>query len=122
MEQFRTWAEVAPDLVNTAAGRAPADTIIKNGKWVNVHTREVLDGYDIAVRHGRIACVVPDTSAQVGPDTEIIDAAGRYMIPGLCDGHMHIESGMLTPAEFAQTCTAFTPATPAIQQHTTLQT
>ncbi|MEM6310344.1 MAG: adenine deaminase [Pseudomonadota bacterium] len=102
MEQFRTWAEVAPDLVNTAAGRAPADTIIKNGKWVNVHTRELLDGYDIAVRHGRIACVVPDTSAQVGPDTEIIDAAGRYMIPGLCDGHMHIESGMLTPAEFAR--------------------
>ncbi|MEO1425144.1 MAG: amidohydrolase family protein, partial [Pseudomonadota bacterium] len=37
----------------------------------------------------------------IRPETEVIEAHGRYMIPGLCDGHMHIESGMLTPAEFA---------------------
>ncbi|WP_299684295.1 adenine deaminase [uncultured Tateyamaria sp.] len=98
---FPSWPDVAPDLVNVAAGRAPADTVIRGGTWVNVHTREALPGHDIAIKHGRIACVVPDASAQTGPETDIIEAGGRYMIPGLCDGHMHIESGMLTPAEFA---------------------
>ncbi|WP_299204075.1 adenine deaminase [uncultured Tateyamaria sp.] len=98
---FPSWPDVAPDLVNVAAGRAPADTVIRGGIWVNVHTREALPDHDIAVKHGRIACVLPDASAQIGPETEIIEANGRYMIPGLCDGHMHIESGMLTPAEFA---------------------
>ncbi|MEP2891993.1 adenine deaminase [Tateyamaria sp.] len=98
---FPTWPDVAADLVNVAAGRAHADTVIRGGIWVNVHTREVLPGHDIAIKAGRIACVVPDASYCTGPDTEVIEANGRYMIPGLCDGHMHIESGMLTPAEFA---------------------
>ncbi|WP_299607989.1 adenine deaminase [uncultured Tateyamaria sp.] len=98
---FPSWPDVAPDLVNVAAGRAPADTVIRGGVWVNVHTREALPDHDIAIKHGRVACVIPDASAQIGPQTEIIEANGRYMIPGLCDGHMHIESGMLTPAEFA---------------------
>ncbi|GGX38685.1 adenine deaminase [Tateyamaria omphalii] len=98
---FPSWPDVAPDLVNVAAGRAPADTVLRGGIWVNVHTREALPGHDIAIKHGRIACVVPDATAQIGPETEIIEANGRYMVPGLCDGHMHIESGMLTPAEFA---------------------
>ncbi|MEL6564823.1 MAG: adenine deaminase [Pseudomonadota bacterium] len=98
---FPSWPDVAPDLVNVAAGRAPADTVIRGGTWVNVHTREALPDHDIAIKHGRIACVIPDARAQVGPETEVIEAHGRYMIPGLCDGHMHIESGMLTPAEFA---------------------
>ncbi len=104
MEQkhFQSWADVAPRLVAVAAGREAADLLIRNGRWVNVHTREVLDGHDIAVAEGRIAYVGPDGSHCVGPDTEIIEADGRYMIPGLCDGHMHIESGMLTPAEFAR--------------------
>ena len=102
MEHVLTWADAAPDLIDTAAGRAPADLVIKGGTWVNVHTREALPDHDIAIRQGRIACVISDASAQIGPETEVIDAAGRYMIPGLCDGHMHIESGMLTPAEFAR--------------------
>ena len=104
MEQttFPSWPDTAPHLINVAAGRTAAETVIRGGIWVNVHTREALAGYDIAITHGRIACVVPDASYCTGPDTEIIDAKGRYMIPGLCDGHMHIESGMLTPAEFAR--------------------
>ncbi|WP_025051678.1 adenine deaminase [Sulfitobacter noctilucae] len=101
-ETFPTWADIAPDLINVAAGRAPADTIIAGGIWVNVHTREALPNHDIAIIKGRIAFVGPDASHCRGPDTQIIEAKGRYMIPGLCDGHMHIESGMLTPAEFAR--------------------
>ncbi len=99
---FPSWPDSARDLIDVAAGRAPADMVIRQGKWVNVHTREVLDGHDIAIKAGRIAYVGPDASYCTGPDTEVIEAQGRYMIPGLCDAHMHIESGMLTPAEFAR--------------------
>lgn len=104
MEQktLPTWPEIAPKLIAVAAGREPADTVVRGGIWVNVHSREALPGYDIAISCGRVACVVPDASYCTGPETEIIEAAGRYMVPGLCDGHMHIESGMLTPAEFAR--------------------
>ena len=101
-DTFPTWPDVAAQLVNTAAGRAPADTIITGGIWVNVHTRELLPAHDIAITAGRIAFVGPSADHCKGPKTQIIDARDRYMIPGLCDGHMHIESGMLTPAEFAR--------------------
>ena len=99
---FPSWPDVASYLIEVAAGRAPAQTVIRGGIWVNVHTRETLPSHDIAITHGRIACVVPDASYCIGDNTEVIEAEGRYMIPGLCDGHMHIESGMLTPAEFAR--------------------
>ncbi|MEP1767356.1 MAG: adenine deaminase [Sulfitobacter sp.] len=101
-EAFPTWSDVAADLVHVAAGRMPAQMIITNGIWVNVHTRETLPAHDIAILQGRIAYVGPNADHCKGPDTQIIDAKGRYMLPGLCDGHMHIESGMLTPAEFAR--------------------
>ncbi len=99
---FPSWPDTAPKLIAVAAGRAFADTVIKGGIWVNVHSRETLPNHDIAIVAGRIACVVPDASYCTGPDTKVIEAEGRYMIPGLCDAHMHIESGMLTPAEFAR--------------------
>ncbi|WP_394179146.1 adenine deaminase [Yoonia maritima] len=98
---IKSWAEVAPRLVAVAAGRAHADLVIRGGKLVNVQSREILDGWQVAVADGRFAYVGPDASHCIGPDTEIIESEGRYLIPGLCDGHMHIESGMLTPAEFA---------------------
>ena len=99
---FKTWPQSAPRLVAVAAGRAAADLVIKGGTWVNVHTRECLENHDLAIADGRFAYCGPDADHCIGPDTEVIDAQGRYMIPGLCDGHMHIESGMLTPAEFTR--------------------
>ena len=98
---FPPWQSVAADLVSVAAGRAPADLVITNARVVSVHTREVLDGWSVAVKSGRFAYVGPDANHTIGDGTETMDAGGRYLIPGLCDGHMHIESGMLTPAEFA---------------------
>ena len=100
-KSFRSWAEVAPRLVAVAAGRDQADRVFRNCKLVNVQTREVLDGWQVAIAEGRFAFVGADASHCIGEDTEIFDVNGRYLIPGLCDGHMHIESGMLTPAEFA---------------------
>ena len=98
---IKSWADVAPRLVAVAAGREKADLVIRGGKLVNVQTREILDGWQVAVAEGRFAYVGPDASHCIGVETRVIEAEGRYVIPGLCDGHMHIESGMLTPAEFA---------------------
>jgi adenine deaminase len=84
-----------------AAGRAAADLVIKGGTLVNVQSREVLPGWQVAIAEGRFAYVGPDASHCIGPQTEVVEAVGQFLIPGLCDGHMHIESGMLTPAEFA---------------------
>ncbi|MCX8952072.1 adenine deaminase [Ruegeria sp. NA] len=99
---FPTWPDVAPRLIAVAAGREAADTVIKGGTWVNVHSRELLPNHSVAIAAGRIAFVGPEASHCTGPETQVIDAQGRFILPGLCDAHMHIESGMLTPAEFAR--------------------
>ena len=99
---LKTWAESAADLIGVASGRVAAEMVIKGGKWVNVHTREVIDNSDIAIHSGRFAYCGPDASHCIGPDTNVIDANGRYIVPGLCDAHMHIESGMLTVSRFTE--------------------
>ncbi|UWP95377.1 adenine deaminase [Aliiroseovarius crassostreae] len=99
--ELKPWADCAPDLIAVAAGRAPADLVITGGQVVNVHTREVLN-WEIAIKAGRFAYVGPDAGHCIGDSTKVMEADGQYLIPGLCDGHMHIESGMLTPAEFAR--------------------
>ena len=101
-QSIRPWPEVAADLVAVAAGREPADMVIRNCTWVNVHSREAIPGSDIAIKSGRFASCGPDASAMIGPETRVIDAGGRYLIPGLCDGHMHVESGMLTVSQFVR--------------------
>ncbi len=98
---FKTWHESAARLIAVAAGREAADLVIRGGRLANVQSREVLDGWQVAVADGRFAYVGPDATHCIGDATEVIEADGAYLIPGLCDGHMHIESGMLIPAEFA---------------------
>ncbi|WP_395814166.1 adenine deaminase [Devosia sp.] len=97
-----SWPESAPDLIDVAAGRKPADLVVRNGQWVNVHSGEIIGGMDVAIIAGRFAAIATDLSDAIGPQTQLIDAAGRYMVPGLCDGHMHVESGMVTVTEFAR--------------------
>ncbi len=99
---IKSWADVAPRLIDVASGRAPANMVIRQGQWVNVHTREVIPNTDIAIAEGRFAYCGPDATHCIGPDTQVIEANGRYILPGLCDGHMHIESGMLTTTQFAR--------------------
>ena len=99
---LKSWPESAPRLVDVAAGRGPADVVIRGASWVNVQSREVLSRHDIAIADGRFAYCGPDAAHCIGDSTEVIEADGLFAIPGLCDGHMHIESGMLTPAEFAR--------------------
>lgn len=97
-----SWSEAASRLIDVAMGRAPADAVIRGGRWVNVYSGEIIADTDIAVAMGRIAFVGPDASHAVGDATKLIAAEGRYMVPGLCDAHMHVESGMVTVTEFAR--------------------
>src|SRR6185312_11928294 len=73
-----------------------------NGRWVNVHSGEILSGTDVAIKDGRFAAVGPDLGYTQGPATTVIEARDRYLVPGLCDGHMHVESGMVTVTEFCR--------------------
>lgn len=96
------WVEVAPLLVDVATGRRAADLVVRNGRWVNVHSGEIIAGTDIAVAAGRFAYCGPDAGHCIGEATQVVDAGGRYLVPGLCDGHMHVESGMVTVTEFCR--------------------
>ena len=102
MGTLQPWSAVGGELVDVAMGRRPADLVIRGGRWVNVHSGEIVAGTDIAIFAGRFAYVGGDAGHAIGPATKIIDAAGRYMVPGLCDAHMHVESGMVTVTEFAR--------------------
>lgn len=97
-----SWHECASHLVDVAMGRKPADRIIRGGQWVNVYSGEIIPEIDIAIANGRFAFVGPDASHTIGEQTDIIEAEGRFLVPGLCDAHMHVESGMVTVSEFAR--------------------
>lgn len=87
-------------------GRTPVDLLIHHGQWVCVQSGEIIPETTIAVKGSRIAFVGPDALAQatlrLTPKTQVIDAAGRYLVPGLLDAHMHVESGMVTVTEFVR--------------------
>jgi adenine deaminase len=87
-------------LVDCAMGRLPADVLIRQGRWVSVQSGEIVEGTDVALLGTRIAYVGADATHCIGPKTELIEAEGRYLVPGLIDGHVHIESGMVTVSEF----------------------
>ncbi|HSG43786.1 MAG TPA: adenine deaminase [Anaerolineales bacterium] len=89
-------------LVNVAMGRAPADSVIRNGRWVAVQSGEIIAGTDIAIKDGHIAYVGEDASHTIGKKTKVINAKNRFLVPGLLDGHMHVESGMVTVTEFVR--------------------
>ena len=88
-------------LLKTALGLEPADLAINNCRLVNVFTGEIYPAV-VYVKDGFIAHV--ETEKLEGPygALEIYDGEGRYLIPGLIDSHMHIESSMMTPRNFAR--------------------
>jgi adenine deaminase len=82
-------------LIDTAAGRIPADLVIKNGKIADVYSASIVEA-DIAVSGKLIA----GTGCYEGKET--VDARGAYIIPGLIEGHIHIESSFLSPEELGR--------------------
>ncbi|MEM6711852.1 MAG: adenine deaminase C-terminal domain-containing protein [Pseudomonadota bacterium] len=92
----------APDLraraVKAAQGRAPFDILITNARLLDMVTGRERNA-DIGLVEGLISSVhVPNAKRQA---RAIIDAAGRHAVPGLIDTHMHVESSMITPSEYA---------------------
>ncbi len=81
--------------ISVASGKEPADLVIKNGKIIDVFNAEIMEG-DIAIVDGYFAGIGTYEGKQV------IDANGRYVSPAFIDGHVHIESSMLTAKEFAK--------------------
>ena len=82
-------------LIDIAAGRVKGRLVLKNARIVNVFTHEVHPG-DIAIAGDRIAGIGHYEGL------EEIDLEGRYVVPGLIDAHMHLESSMVMPSEFAR--------------------
>ena len=93
--------EVSATLADVAMGRTPAQTVIVDATVVNVCTRELMPHTDVAIAEGRIA-MVGDCRHCIGPDTTVVDAGGRWLAPAFMDGHIHIESSMLTAGEYAK--------------------
>jgi len=89
------------ELIDVALEKAPGNLVIRGATLVNVYTRELCPKTSISVKGSRIASV-GDYEPRVGPRTVVIDADGFYAVPGLIDGHIHIESSMLEPVEFAR--------------------
>lgn len=94
--------KLTASLVDVAMGRKPADLVIRKGRWVSVQSGEIIPDTDIAVVDGHIAYVGADASHAVGKKTKVIEAKGRHLVPGLLDGHVHVESGMVTVTEFVR--------------------
>ena len=93
--------ECSRELSAVALGKIPAETVIKNARLINVCTAEIMENTDVAVHSGRIA-LVGDASHCIGDGTTVIDARGAYIAPGMLDGHIHIESSMLSAGEYAR--------------------
>ena len=77
-----------------------ADKVLKNGKVINVITREIYEA-DVAI-DGEYILMVGDCESLIGEKTKVIDCTGKYISPGFIDSHMHFESAMLTASEFSR--------------------
>lgn len=84
------------DILPVSRGDVPADLLVKNAKLVNVFSGEIEDT-NIAIFKKRIAGIGDYTKGK-----EVIDLHGAYVVPGLIDAHLHIESAMVDPVEFAK--------------------
>ncbi len=82
-------------IVNVAAGRIPADLVLKNASYVNVFSNKICHG-DIAITKGLFAGI-----GEYSSDNEL-DVSGKLVLPGFLDSHIHLESALVTPWEFAK--------------------
>ncbi|MBQ8664825.1 MAG: adenine deaminase [Mailhella sp.] len=101
---------MAASYFDMVTGRAPAELRIDNARIVDVFSGEIRNG-SVCIGAGRIL----GFSAREAE--EVVDAQGGYLLPGLIDGHVHIESSMLCPARFAETILPFGTTTVMADPH-----
>jgi adenine deaminase len=83
-----------------SGGESKATVAVRGGRLVNVVSEEIYQA-DVAIYRDRIIAV-GDISEYIGPETEIIDATGKYLAPGMIDGHLHVECSKLSLTSFAK--------------------
>lgn len=88
------------EMIRAGRGILPAEKVIRNGMLVNVMTSEIYPA-DVAI-YQDIIVAVGDMRDYIGDKTEIIDATGKYLVPGLIDGHIHSECSKLSITSFAK--------------------
>ena len=92
-------------LVAAGGAKMPSTTVVRGGRLVNVVSAEIYSA-DIAIYENTIVAT-GDFSAYIGDDTEVIDAEGQYLVPGLFDGHQHIECSKLSITSAAKLLVPF---------------
>ena len=92
--------ETVTEMIEAGAAKIPADLIIKNGQLVNVTSSEIYPA-EVAIYRSKIVAT-GDVSAYYGENTKIINAKGKYLVPGLIDGHLHVECSKLSMTSFAK--------------------
>lgn len=87
--------------IDAGAAKIPADTVIENGTLANVDTGEFYRA-NVAIYQSKIVAVDEDISDYIGPETKHLDATDQYLVPGMIDGHIHVECSKLSMTRFAQ--------------------
>lgn len=93
--------ELLSEYIDAGSAKLKADMALKGGTLINVNTGEYYPA-DVAIYKGRIVAVDPDVSDYIDENTQIIDATGKYLAPGLIDCHIHVECSKMSMTRFAQ--------------------
>ena len=121
-EDERDAVELMRALIDVAQGRVPADMVFVNARVVDVYRLRVARG-QVAVARGCIAAVLfegrdcEDAGAPAWEAARVVDCGGRYLAPGFIDGHLHIESSNIRPAEYARMALARGTTTAIADSH-----
>lgn len=91
-QPFKTNIEQIRQLASVVLGKTDADLAIVGGEVLNVYTGEILANHSVLVKGDRIAYIGQNGDRSIGTSTQIIDAAGKVLVPGFIDGHTHIDS------------------------------
>ena len=109
-EKINRRLKTKQQIIEVASGRKKADLVLKNARYLNVFSNEFLYG-DIAVKNGLIAGI-----GKYDGESEI-DVNGKLVLPGFIDAHIHLESSMVTPTEFAKAVIAHGTTTVITDPH-----
>ncbi len=103
-------------IIECAMANIKANIILRGGKYVNVYTREILNG-DIVITEDKIVHIGEKTKEFEGENTQVIELSEEVICPGLIESHVHIESSMLTLSEFTKAVIPHGTTTAVIDPH-----